>query len=524
MPTVSLEKAYNPSGVESRLYEQWESRGYFTAPIREGRKPFVIVIPPPNVTGILTIGHVLNNTLQDILIRWHRMRGEDALWLPGSDHAGIATQIKVEAELHKQGLTRHDLGREKMVERIWQWKEHHGGIIFKQLRKLGASCDWTRERFTLDESLSRAVAEMFARLYQKGLIYRGRRIVNWDPVSQTALSDEQVDYRTVNSHLWHIRYPLTDGSGYLVVATTRPETMLGDTAVAVHPEDARYRHLHGKTARLPLVEKPIPIVPDAFVDREFGTGCVKVTPAHDPNDFEIGMRHQLEFVEVIGTDGTMTDRVPPAYRGLSCDHCRARVVADLEALGLVEKIEPYTHQVGHNERTGVMIEPLLSEQWFVRMKGLAEPALRAVREGRVRFYPSHWEKTYFHWLENVRDWCISRQLWWGHRIPVWKRASGDRDVAQQLQENTTNTPDGDSVKFSIDDVQLGFQQGWQDGAKLDFLCVPPGYPQIENKLEELGFCRDPDVLDTWFSSALWPFSTMGWPEETPAFKAFYPGD
>jgi len=480
MPTVSLEKAYNPSAVENRLYEQWESRGYFTAPIRAGRKPFVIVIPPPNVTGILTIGHVLNNTLQDILIRWHRMLGEDTLWLPGSDHAGIATQIKVEAELHKQGLTRHDLGREKMVERIWQWKEHHGGIIFKQLRKLGASCDWTRERFTLDESLSRAVAEMFVRLYDKGLIYRGKRIVNWDPESHTALSDEQVDYRTVNSHLWHIRYPLAEGSGYLVVATTRPETMLGDTAVAVHPEDARYTNLHGKTAMLPLVEKPIPIVPDAFVDRDFGTGCVKVTPAHDPNDFEIGMRHDLEFVEVIGTDGKMTDRVPPAYRGLSRDECRARVVADLEARGLIEKIEPYTHQVGHNARTDVMIEPLLSEQWFVRMKGLAEPAIRAVREGRVLFYPPHWEKTYFHWLENVRDWCISRQLWWGHRIPLW--------TVQETGE----------VICSADD------------------------PTHDPKYRGLTLVQDPDVLDTWFSSWLWPFSTMGWPEQTDDLKHFFP--
>ncbi len=480
MPTVQLDKAYNPAGVETRLYDTWESRGYFTAPVRQGRDPYVIMIPPPNVTGILTIGHVLVNTLQDILIRWHRMKGEDTLWLPGTDHAGIATQIKVEAELHKQGLTRYDIGREKLVEKIWEWKELHGDIILKQLRRMGASCDWSRERFTLDPGLSRAVSTIFVHLYNKGLIYRGKRIVNWDPASRTALSDEQVEFRNLNSHLWHLRYPLSDGSGYLIVATTRPETMLGDTAVAVHPEDERYTALHGKTVTLPLVGRKIRIVPDDYVDRAFGTGCVKVTPAHDPNDFEIGKRHDLEFITVIGPDGRMTDVAPEAYRGLTREECRKRVVADLEALDLIEKIEPYTHSVGHNERTGTVIEPLLSEQWFVSMKGLADPAIDAVREGRVTFYPRHWEKTYFHWMENVRDWCISRQIWWGHRIPLW--------TVQETGE----------IICSVDD------------------------PTNDPKYAGLTLVQDPDVLDTWFSSWLWPFSTLGWPEETDRSEALLP--
>ena len=396
------------------------------------------------------------------------------------DHAGIATQIKVEAELAKEGLHRHDLGREELVRRIWEWKELHGGIILKQLRHLGTSCDWSRERFTLDESLSRAVATIFVRLYQKGLIYRGKRIVNWDPVSQTALSDEQVEYRNLKSHLWHIRYPLSDGSGYLVVATTRPETMLGDTGEAVHPEDERYRHLHGQTVNLPLTDRKIKIVADEYVDREFGTGCVKVTPAHDPNDFEIARRHSLEFITVIGPDGRMTDAVPETYRGLSREECRKRVVKDLESGDLLEKVESYTHSVGHNERTGTVIEPLLSEQWFVSMKELAQPAIKAVREGRVKFIPGHWEKTYFHWLENVRDWCISRQIWWGHRIPLWTVKETGEVIA------------------SVDD------------------------PTSDPKYRALTLVQDPDVLDTWFSSWLWPFSTLGWPDETEDLKHFFP--
>lgn len=480
MPKVELSKTYNPAAIESRIYENWESGGFLKSQIHPDRKPFVISLPPPNVTGMLTIGHVLNHTLQDILIRWHRLRGEDALWVPGTDHAGIATQAKVEAALAKQGLNRHDLGREELMKRIWAWREEYGGIILRQMRRLGTACDWSRERFTFDESLSRAVATIFVRLYEKGLVYRGKRIVNWDPDSHTALSDEQVEYRNVKSHLWYIRYPLTDGSGYLMVATTRPETMLGDSAVAVHPDDDRYRYLQGKTIRLPLTERDIPIVPDNFVDREFGTGCVKVTPSHDPNDFEIGQRHNLEFITVIGTDGNMTDQAPEVYRGLSREKARELVVQHLEEQGLMEKIEPYTHSVGHNERTGTVIEPLLSEQWFVSMQELAKPAIEAVRNGEVKFYPEHWKKTYYHWLENVRDWCISRQIWWGHRIPLW--------TVKETGE----------VICSIDD------------------------PTKDPKYAGLTLEQDPDVLDTWFSSWLWPFSIFGWPEETDDLKHYFP--
>ncbi len=480
MPKIELDKAYTPTTVESRLYEMWESQGCFRAQIRKGRNPYVIMMPPPNVTGMLTLGHVLNNSLQDLLARWRRMNGDDVLWLPGTDHAGIATQIKVEDQLAKEGVTRHDLGREKLVEKIWEWRENYGGIILQQLRRIGASCDWSRTRFTLDLEMSRAVDEIFVRLYKKGLIYRGKRIVNWDPEKHTALSDEQVEFRTVSSNLWHFKYPLSDGSGHLVVATTRPETMLGDTAVAVHPEDDRYKHLIGKTVDLPLTGRKIPVIADDYVDREFGTGCVKVTPAHDPNDFEIGLRHNLDFLIVIGPEGKMTDLVPEQFRGLDRKEARKKVVAALEEQKLLEKIEPYTHSVGHNERTGTIIEPLLSEQWFVRMNELAQPAIAAVREGRVKFHPEHWEKTYFHWLENVRDWCISRQIWWGHRIPLW--------TVQETGE----------IICSVDD--------------------PTNDPKYAGKT----LVQDPDVVDTWFSSWLWPFSTLGWPEETDDLAHFFP--
>lgn len=480
MPKIELDKTYSPSSTESRLYAMWESLGCFRAPIRKGHKPYVIMMPPPNVTGMLTLGHVLNNSLQDLLARWRRMCGDDVLWLPGTDHAGIATQIKVEDQLAKEGLSRHDLGREKLVERIWEWRENYGGIILQQLRKIGASCDWSRTRFTLDPELSRAVSEIFVRLYNKGLIYRGKRIVNWDPEKQTALSEEQVEYKNIHSNLWHFKYPLSDGSGHLVVATTRPETMLGDTAVAIHPEDERYRHLHGKSVKLPLVGRLIPIVADEYVDREFGTGCVKVTPAHDPNDFEIALRHNLDFVVVIAPDGTMTDAVPVEFRGLDRNEARKRVVATLDAQGLLAQVLPYTHSVGHNERTGTVIEPLLSEQWFVRMKELAEPALAAVREGKVQFHPPHWEKTYNHWLANVRDWCISRQIWWGHRIPLW--------TVKETGE----------IICSLDD------------------------PSQDPKYSGLTLEQDPDVVDTWFSSWLWPFSTLGWPEQTDDLAHFFP--
>lgn len=483
MPELKLSKTYDPSAIEDRIYQTWESRGHFVASISPGRKPFVIMIPPPNVTGMLTMGHVLNNTLQDILIRWHRMLGDDTLWLPGTDHAGIATQIKVEAALYKdEGKTRHDIGREELLKRIWKWREQYGGIILKQLRKLGASCDWSRERFTMDEGLSRSVREIFVHLYQKGLVYRGKRIVNWDPESQTALSDEQVEYRDVESHLWYQRYPLSDGDGHITVATTRPETMLGDTAVAVNPNDKRFAKLIGKKLRLPLCNREIPIIADEIVEMEFGTGVVKVTPAHDPNDFEIGQRHNLEFISVISKDGHMTDEVPEKYRGMTREDCRKAVVADLEQQGFIEKIEDYNHSVGHNERTGTVIEPLLSEQWFVKMKPLAKGAIEAVRSGKVRFHPPHWNKTYFHWLENVRDWCISRQIWWGHRIPIWYcKDCGDVIVM-------TDTPEK---------------------------CP---------KCKSANLQQDPDVLDTWFSSWLWPFSTLGWPEDTEDLRHFFPTD
>ncbi len=480
MPKVQLEKAYNPSTVENSLYEMWESRGYFTAPIRADRAPFVIMLPPPNVTGVLTIGHVLNHTIQDILVRWRRMMGEDTLWLPGMDHAGLATQAKVEAVLAKEGITRHQLGREGLLKRIDEWKEHHGGIILQQMRRLGASCDWSRECFTLDPGYSRAVLTMFKRLYDKGLIYRGKRIVNWDPVGHTALSDEQVEMKPVNSNLWHFRYPLSDGSGYLVVATTRPETMLGDTAVAIHPADERYTHLRGKTVRLPIVGREIPVVFDEYVDREFGTGCVKVTPAHDPNDFEIALRHNLEFIAVIGSDARMTDQAPPEFHGLTREEARRLVVRRIEDAECLEKIEPYSHSIGHSERTGAVIEPLLSEQWFVSMKQLAEPAIAAVREGRVRFHPKHWEKTYFHWMENVRDWCISRQVWYGHRIPIW--------TDQATGERICETDD----------------------------------PNENSKYAGREFVQDDDVLDTWMSSWLWSFATLGWPEDTEDVRHFHP--
>ncbi len=477
---IELDKAYSPANTEAKLYAIWEQQGYFTAPIREGRKPFVIMIPPPNVTGILHIGHVLNLAVQDILVRWHRMLGEDALWLPGMDHAGMATQVRVEKDLESRGIHRNDLGRERMIETINQWVDKHGGIILSQIRKLGASCDWSRERFTFDEGFTRAVQTIFVHLYNKGLIYRGKRIVHWDPVSQTALSDEQVEYKSVSSHLWHFRYPLTDGSGQLVVATTRPETMLGDTAVAVHPEDERYKSMHGKTITLPLVGRIIPIVSDEYVDREFGTGCVKVTPSHDPNDFEIAKRHNLEFITVIAVDGRMNDKVPEQYRGLKREEARKMVVQHLEEQGYLEKIEPYSHSVGHNERNNAVIEPLLSEQWFVSMKELARPAIESLRDGRVRFHPKHWEKTFFHWMDNVQDWCISRQVWYGHRIPLW--------TVQQTGE----------VICSIED------------------------PRNDPKYSGMTLVQDPDVVDTWFSSWLWTFGTLGWPSKTPDLEHFHP--
>ena len=473
-----MPKAYLPAEIEEKWYAEWEANKRFHGKPNPDKKPYSIVIPPPNVTGILTMGHVLNNTLQDILIRWHRMMGEEVCWFPGTDHAGIATESKVDKVLReKEGIDRRALGREKFIERVWEWKKLYGGTIIKQLRKLGTSCDWDRERLTMDEGLSAAVRKVFVQLYEKGYIYRGKRMVNWCPAAQSALSDEEVIYKEVKGKFWHFRYPLTDGSGYLVVATTRPETMFGDTAVAVPPGDPRYKHLVGKTVNLPLTDRRIPIIEDEHADPEKGTGCVKITPAHDPNDYQVGKRHNLEFINVMNRDGSMNAQCGK-YAGLDRYECRKQCVADLEKLGLVEKIEDIVHNVGFSERGGVEIETLLSDQWFVRMDELAKPAIEAVRSGAIKFYPDRWAKTYFHWMENIQDWCISRQIWWGHRIPAWYR--GDVNDENREVYVGVNPPEGD---------------GWY---------------------------QEEDVLDTWFSSWLWPFSIMGWPEETAELKYFYP--
>lgn len=474
-----IPKTYNPHLVEEKWSQFWINSGFFHTEVDLSREPFCIVIPPPNVTGSLHLGHALNNTIQDILVRWRRMQGYNTLWLPGTDHAGIATQARVEEELAKEGLTKHDLGREKFLERVWAWKEVYGGEIIKQLKRLGASCDWERERFTMDQGCSRAVREVFRKLYEKGLIYRGNYIINWCPKCQTTISDIEVEHVEHQGKLYYIRYPGLDGSSGVVVATTRPETMLGDTGVAVHPEDPRYQHLIGKKVLLPLMDRPIPVVADEAVDPDFGTGAVKVTPAHDPTDFEIGNRHNLPQVVVIGRDGRMTEAAGK-YAFLTREEARQQVVSDLEKLGLLLKVEDHDHAVGHCYRCDTVIEPLVSEQWFVKMKPLAEPALRAVKEGKIRFIPERFTKIYLNWVENIKDWCISRQLWWGHRIPVW--------YCQDC------------------------------GAEI----CPPEDPQVCPHCQSPRLEQDPDVLDTWFSSALWPFSTLGWPEKTPELSYFYP--
>ena len=486
---TELGSRYNHTPIEEKWYRVWEQSGFFHADPADPRPAYTISIPPPNITGVLHVGHGLNNTIQDILIRWKRMAGFNALWVPGTDHASIATENVVEQRLAKQGTSKRQLGREKFIERVWQWREQYGGTIIRQLKRLGCSCDWARERFTLDAGLSRAVRTVFKRLYDEGLVYRGKYLVNWCPALRTVLSDDEVEHREVDGHLWYIRYPLKERSdlrdpsgqsGSVCVATTRPETMLGDTAIAVNPNDERYRHLIGKTAILPLMEREIPIIADPFVDPAFGTGMVKVTPAHDPNDFEMGRRHKLEFVNILNPDGTLNENTKQ-YAGMDRFEGRKRVIEDLRARGLLEKIEPHHHTVGHCYRTHDVVEPYLSEQWFVRMRPLAEPGIAAVRDGRVRIIPKSWENTYFHWMENVRDWPISRQLWWGHRIPVWTcRNCGH-----------TNVTDEETLSR----------------------CEKCGSANLE---------QDPDVLDTWFSSALWPFSTLGWPDETPELKKYYP--
>jgi valyl-tRNA synthetase len=475
-----MDKAYSPADIETRIYAQWESRGYF-APSGTG-PAFSIVIPPPNVTGTLHMGHAFQDTIMDALTRFHRMRGYDTLWQPGTDHAGIATQMVVERQLNAAGQSRVELGRDAFVARVWQWKETSGGMIAKQMRRLGASVDWQRDVFTLDPAMSLKVTDVFVRLYEDGLIYRGKRLVNWDPILKTALSDLEVVADEETGSLWHLRYPLSDGPGYLVVATTRPETMLGDAAVAVHPDDERYRHLVGRKVRLPLTSRELPIIADTYVDPTFGSGCVKITPAHDFNDYELGRRHSLPMINIMTLDAALNDSVPQPYRGLDRFAAREKILADLDGLGLIERIEPHKLTVPRGDRSNAILEPLLTDQWFVDIKPLAAPAIRAVEEGQVRFVPETWTGVYYDWMHKIRDWCISRQLWWGHRIPAWYDADGRCYVGRS-------------------EVDVRRAQG-----------IAPEVP----------LRQDDDVLDTWFSSALWPFSTLGWPEETPALKTYYP--
>lgn len=477
----NIAKTYEPKQVEDRLYKEWMEKGYFHAEVDRNKKPFTIVIPPPNITGQLHMGHALDNTLQDILIRWKRMQGFCTLWLPGTDHASIATEAKIVEAMAKEGLTKEMIGREKFLERAWDWKKHYGGRIVEQLKKLGSSCDWERERFTMDEGLSRAVKEVFIRLYKKGLIYRGERIINWCPKCSTSISDAEVEYEEQQGNFWHIKYPVKDSDEYIIIATTRPETMLGDTAVAVHPEDERYKHLVGKMVVLPLVNREIPIIADEYVEKDFGTGAVKITPSHDPNDFEVGLRHNLPQIRVMNDDATMNENAGQ-YQGMDRYEARKQIVKDLESQGLLIKIEEHTHNVGTCYRCSTVIEPLISKQWFVKMKPLAEPAIEIVKNGTISFVPERFSKIYFNWMENIQDWCISRQLWWGHRIPAY--------YCQECGYMT--------VDYDMPDV-----------------CPKCGSQRIE---------QDPDTLDTWFSSALWPFSTLGWPDETEDLKYFYPTD
>jgi valyl-tRNA synthetase len=483
-----LEKTYQPADIEARIHQEWEKAGAFKCgrPERAGAKPYSIVIPPPNVTGSLHMGHALNNTLQDVLCRFERMRGKDVLWQPGTDHAGIATQLVVERRLMERQQHRRDMGRERFIEEVWKWKEESGSTIINQLKRLGASCDWSRERFTMDEGLSKAVLKVFVDLYNQGLIYKDKRLVNWDPEFQSAVSDLEVDSIEINGHLWHFKYPLKDNpSRFIVVATTRPETMLGDTAVAVHPEDERYRDLIGKMVVLPLVGREIPIVADQYSDPEKGSGAVKITPAHDFNDFEVGKRHKLEVINIFDAQARLNENAPTSYRGLDRFAARKKVVADLEALGLVDKIEPHTHAVPHAQRGNAVIEPWLTDQWYVDAATLAKPAMEAVRAGKTRIVPERFANDYFRWMENIQPWCISRQLWWGHQIPAWYGPDGKIFVAPSEAEAQAQA-----------DKHYG-----KPGTKLD---------------------RDPDVLDTWFSSGLWPFSTLGWPDETPELARYYP--
>ena len=479
MEQKNIPTTYDPQQVEKRLYDFWETNGFFHAEVEKDKKPFTIVMPPPNVTGALHMGHAMDNTLQDILTRWRRMQGYNALWMPGTDHAGIATQAKVEEQIAKEGLSKYDLGREKFLKRVWEWKELYHDRIAGQLRVIGSSCDWDRERFTMDEGCSKAVQKVFVDLYRKGLIYQDNYIINWCPKCRTTISDIEVEHEEQGGHFYHLRYPVKHSDEYVYLATTRPETMLGDTAVAVHPDDERYGHLVGKTVILPIVGREIPVVADAYVDPEFGTGVVKITPAHDPNDFEVGKRHNLPEINVMNLDGTMNEEAGK-YQGMDRYECRREILKELEEGGFLLKVEDHTHSVGQCYRCATTVEPMISKQWFVKMKPLAEPAIRAAKEGRVKFVPERFTKVYLNWMENIRDWCISRQLWWGHRIPVWYC----RECGEIICD--TEAPAG---------------------------CNKCSSQQLE---------QDPDVLDTWFSSGLWPFSTLGWPEKTPELEHFYP--
>ncbi|MCQ2484236.1 MAG: valine--tRNA ligase [Clostridia bacterium] len=474
-----LDKQYDPKNVEDRIYKFWLDGNFFHAKCDPEKDPYTIVIPPPNITGQLHMGHALDNTLQDILIRWRRMQGFDTLWLPGTDHASIATEAKIVEAMRKEGITKEDLGREGFLKRAWEWKEKFGGRIIEQLKKMGSSCDWERERFTLDEGCSKAVKEVFVNLYNKGLIYRGERIVNWCPHCLTSISDAEVEYEDQAGHFWHLRYPFKDGSGYLELATTRPETMLGDTAVAVHPDDERYKDIVGKTLILPITHREIPVIADTYVEMDFGTGCVKITPAHDPNDFEVGLRHNLPVIDTFTDDAHIRPEWGK-YAGMDRYEARKAIVEDLEKEGAIVKIEDYSHNVGVCYRCHSSIEPKVSKQWFVKMEPLAKPAIECVKDGRVKFVPERFDKTYFHWMENIKDWCISRQLWWGHRIPAWYCDECGEIVVSK------DTPD---------------------------TCPKCGCKHLT---------QDPDTLDTWFSSALWPFSTLGWPEKTPELQHYFP--
>ena len=492
MNTDGMATRYQPADIENKWYDRWEKGNHF-APSGSG-KPYAIMIPPPNVTGTLHMGHAFQDTIMDALIRYHRMLGDNTLWQPGSDHAGIATQMVVERQLNAQGKTRHDLGREAFTAKVWEWKAESGGQIMRQLRRLGASLDWTRERFTMDDALSRAVRTLFVKLYDDGLIYRGQRLVNWDPVLKTAISDLEVENREENGHMYHVRYPFVAGQGldgqYMHIATTRPETILADGALAVHPDDERYRHLLGKMVHVPLTERVIPIIADEYVEMDFGTGCVKITPAHDFNDYAVGQRHTMEVINLMNPDATLNDNVPAAYRGLDRWVAREKIIADLDAAGLLEKVEPHTLKRPYGDRSGVVIEPYLTDQWFVDLssdKGMAkltQPALDAVRDGRIKFVPDNWKNTYYNWMENLQDWCISRQLWWGHRIPAWYDADGNVYVAEN---------------------EAAVREKYRLAA-------------------EHPLTQDEDVLDTWFSSALWPFATQGWPDNTADLNTYYPGN